>query len=233
MKTLPLFLTEEHPCSYLEGELARSVFVHPSCTMTTLLYGRLMEQGFRRSGDDVYKPYCQHCSACIPVRLAVFEFKQNRSQKRCWEKNRAIQVQIKPAVFEQAHYEMYLRYQTIRHTDGDMARSSPDDYLGFLSSSWCNTQFVEFSINGRLAGIAVVDLFDNAWSAVYTFFEPEFSGYGLGVYAVLWQIEQAKSEHREFLYLGYWIQACKKMAYKSNYQPLQLLLNKQWTEKHA
>ncbi|MDD2723890.1 MAG: arginyltransferase [Methylovulum sp.] len=230
MKNIPLFVTQEHPCSYLENEIARSVFIHPSYAMTADLYGQLLAQGFRRSGDEVYKPYCRHCTACVPIRLDVVKFKPNRSQKRCWGKNHATQVQVKPAIFEQAHYEMYLRYQASRHTDGDMAHSSPDDYIGFLGSSWCDTRFVELSINNQLAGIAVVDQFADAWSAVYTFFEPSFSDYSLGVYAVLWQIEQAKQSSREFLYLGFWIQACKKMAYKSNYQPMQLLLNKQWTE---
>jgi arginine-tRNA-protein transferase len=111
-----------------------------------------------------------------------------------------------------------------------MATASPDDYLNFLGSSWCNTQFVEFSINNELAGVAVIDQFEQAWSAVYTFFEPKFTDYSLGVYAVLWQIEQAIVQQKEFLYLGFWIKACKKMAYKSDYQPLQLLIDKQWLE---
>lgn len=230
MKTLPLFLTDEHACSYLDGELARSVFVHPSCAMTAEVYEQLMAQGFRRSGDDVYKPHCRNCSACIAIRLAVADFRPNRSQKRCWKKNHNTQVAIKPAVFEQAHYDMYLRYQTMRHTDGDMAKSSSEDYLDFLSCSWCDTRFVEFTIDGQLAAVAVVDQLDNAWSAVYTFFDPDFSEYSPGVYAVLWQIEYARQAGREFLYLGFWIQACRKMAYKNQYQPMQLLINKQWTE---
>jgi arginine-tRNA-protein transferase len=228
MKNIPLFLTEPHPCSYLDGKLARSLFVHPDYKMTADLYGRLIAQGFRRSGDDVYRPHCQPCAACVPARISVADFKPDRSQKRCWGKNSAMQVLVKPAVFEQAHYEMYLRYQAVRHGDGDMAHSSPDDYLGFLSSSWCNTQFIEFSIGNRLAGIAVVDFLSNAWSAVYTFFEPEFSSYSLGVYAVLWQIEALKRQQQEFLYLGFWIKDCQKMAYKSNYRPLQVLLDDQW-----
>jgi arginine-tRNA-protein transferase len=230
MKTLPLFLTEEHPCSYLDGEQARSVFVHPSCVMTEDIYEQLMAQGFRRSGDDVYKPHCRRCSACIAIRLAVAEFIPNRSQKRCRERNRNTQVTIKPAEFEQEHYNMYLRYQAIRHTDGDMAKSSPEDYFDFLSSSWCETRFVEFSINGQLVAVAVVDQMDHAWSAVYTFFDPDFAEYSPGVYAVLWQIEQARQSGREFLYLGYWIQSCKKMTYKTQYQPLQLFVNQHWTE---
>jgi arginine-tRNA-protein transferase len=230
MMSIPLFPTPEHPCSYLEGEQAQSVFVHPSCPATTSIYARLIEQGFRRSGDEIYAPHCPHCSACIPVRLAVEKFKPGRSQKRCLNKNINTRVIVKPATFEPAHYAMYLRYQATRHSNGAMINAGPDDYINFLGSSWCDTKFVEFSINNELAGVAVIDQFEQAWSAVYTFFEPKFANYSLGVYAVLWQIEQANLQQKEFLYLGFWIKACQKMAYKSDYQPLQLLVDNQWID---
>jgi leucyl-tRNA---protein transferase len=233
MTSIPLFLSQEHPCGYLDDKKAQSLFVHPGYPVTSSIYAQLIEQGFRRSGDEVYAPHCPHCSSCISVRLPVKKFKPSRSQKRCLSKNRETQAIVKPAVFEQAHYDMYLRYQAIRHSDSSMATVSPDEYLNFLGSAWCNTRFVEFSINNELAGVAVIDQFEQAWSAVYTFFEPKFNDYSLGVYAVLWQIEQAVLQQKEFLYLGFWIQACKKMAYKSDYQPLQLLIDKQWLEMSA
>ncbi|RIZ70807.1 MAG: arginyltransferase [Methylococcales bacterium] len=230
MKSIPLLLSQEHPCSYLDNHQAQSLFVHPAYPLTPSSYAHLMIQGFRRSGDQVYSPHCQHCSACLPIRLAVNKFKHNRNQKRCLDKNINTQATIKRPVFEQTHYDMYLRYQTARHNDGEMANASPEDYLSFLGSSWCNTVFVEFSINNELAGVAIIDQFDQAWSAVYTFFEPKFSNYSLGVYAVLWQIEQAKQQQKELLYLGFWIQECQKMTYKSNYQPFQLLIDTEWVE---
>ena len=230
MISIPLFLTQEHPCSYLEGERAQSVFVHSSCPVTTSIYAQLIKQGFRRSGDEIYAPHCPQCMACIPARVPVEKFKPNRRQNRCIDKNIGTQVIVKPAILEQAHYDMYLRYQAARHSEGSMANASPDDYIGFLGSSWCDTRFIEFSINNELAGVAVIDQLEQAWSAVYTFFEPKFSSYSLGVYAVLWQIEQAYLQRKEFLYLGFWIKACKKMAYKSDYQPIQLLIDNQWTE---
>ena len=135
---------------------------------------------------------------------------------------------IKVPQFEQAHYDMYLRYQSERHHDGSMLHSSPEDYIHFLSSLWCDTVFVEFKINGELAAVAVVDCLNKALSAVYTFFDPAYSNFGLGSYAILWQIEWAKQRRDEFLYLGYWIKECQKMAYKTNYRPLQILKNNQW-----
>ncbi|MFI3178656.1 MAG: arginyltransferase [Methylococcaceae bacterium] len=230
MISIPLVLSQEHPCGYLETKIAQSLFVHPSYSITTSTYAHLLEQGFRRSGEEVYAPHCTHCSACIPARLPLKKFKPSKSQRRCMRKNIETQVNIKPAIFEQAHYDMYLRYQAIRHPEGSMINTSPENYFSFLSSSWCNTQFVEFSINNELAGIAIIDQFDEAWSAVYTFFEPKFSDYSLGVYAILWQIQQANLQQKEYLYLGFWLKDCPKMSYKTCYQPIQLLIDKQWVE---
>jgi arginine-tRNA-protein transferase len=228
MISITLVSSPTHACSYLDEQISQTVFVYPPSQLNTAIYSQLIQQGFRRSGDDVYVPHCPQCNACIPARLAVKEFKPNRSQQRCRIKNSQTQAVIKPAVFEQAHYELYIRYQKHRHRGGDMAESSPDDYFNFLSSSWCDTVFVEFLINEQLVGIAVIDQLNNALSAVYTFFDPEFSDYSLGVYAVLWQIDYAKRQQKDFVYLGFWIKACQKMAYKSNYQPLQIFRNRQW-----
>jgi leucyl-tRNA---protein transferase len=228
MISIPLFLSEQHPCSYLDDEYAQPAFVHPAFDMTTAIYSELIQRGYRRSGDEVYSPHCPDCSACIPVRLKVSDFIPNRRQKRCLRKNTSTVVVVKPPEFDKTHYELYLRYQAARHPDGSMAHSSHSDYLNFLKSSWCDTSFAEFFINGELAAIAVIDLLDNALSAVYTFFEPKFSDNSPGVFAVLWQIEWAKQMEKEFLYLGFWIKRCKKMSYKSEYQPLQILKDKEW-----
>jgi arginine-tRNA-protein transferase len=233
MISIPLALSQEHPCGYLEAKTAQSLFIHPSYPITSSTYNYLLKQGFRRSGDEVYAPHCSHCSACIPARLPLTKFKPSKNQLRCLRKNNATLSTIKPAIFEQAHYDMYLRYQAIRHPEGSMINISPDNYLSFLSSSWCNTKFVEFSINNELAGVTIIDQFDDAWSAVHTFFEPKFSSYSLGVYAILWQIHQASLQGKEFLYLGFWIEACTKMSYKTNYQPIELLIDKQWLEMKA
>jgi arginine-tRNA-protein transferase len=228
MASIPIFITTPHPCTYLSGELAQSAFISPAFDVTNAVYTHLLAHGFRRSGDDVYRPQCSTCQQCVAVRIAVQDFKPNRKQKRCWQANTETTAIIKPAVFEIAHYEMYMRYQKHRHADSGMANSSVDDYINFLGSSWCDARFVEFSIAGELAGVAVVDFMTNALSAVYTFFEPKFSNYSLGVYAVLWQIEQAKSLALDYVYLGFWIKNCQKMSYKTQYQPLQGLVNQQW-----
>jgi arginine-tRNA-protein transferase len=230
MISIPVFVTDQSPCSYLDKRNAQSAFVHPSFSQSTTIYSQLIEQGFRRSGNEVYAPRCPTCSECIPTRVAIEQFKTSKNQKRCIKKNQRTSVIIKPAQFEQEHYDMYMRYQKDRHQDGGMANSTEEDYINFLSSQWCNTLFVEFSIGDKCAAVAIVDLLDNALSAVYTFFDPKFSNYSLGTYAVLWQIEHALQMELEFVYLGYWIKNCGKMSYKTQYQPIQGFIEKEWRD---
>ncbi len=228
MTSVPIHLTQSHPCSYFDDKQAQSAFVHPAFNLTPTLYSRLIEHGFRRSGDDVYKPACQSCRECIAVRLPAQAFRPNRNQRRCFKKNQHTQAAIRPAKFNAEHYQLYLKYQNHRHPGGNMATSSADEYIGFMNSIWCESWFVEFSIDNQLCALAVVDRLDNGLSAVYTFFDPDFSAYSPGTYAVLWQIEQAKKLQLNYVYLGYWIKNCSKMSYKNQYQPLYGYIDNQW-----
>jgi len=228
MISIPLFLDSERPCSYLEQRQSQFAYVHPDVELSTPIYSALIEQGFRRSGEYTYQPNCTNCSACISTKLIAADFKPSRQQRRTLAKNSDIQATIKSAQFEPTHFALYQLYLQSRHADGEMENSTKEDYQHFFNSQWCHTLFVEFHIDNELAAVAVIDQLDNALSAVYTFFDPKFSNRSLGVYAVLWQIEYAKSQGIEALYLGYWIEGCQKMSYKTNYQPLQGLVNQQW-----
>ena len=228
MISVPLWLSNQHDCSYLDDQIAQSLVVSEAFVLDTLIYSRLIEQGLRRSGDQVYAPHCPSCQACIPSRIAVADFQANRKQKRCWQKNRETQITIKSAEFEAEHFQLYLRYQAERHDKQNSQPISEQEYIKFLHSNWCNTWFVEFRINHQLAAVAIVDVLDNALSAVYTFFDPLFARFSPGVFAVLWQIEQAKHFNLEYVYLGFWIKDCRKMLYKNQYQPLQGLIAQQW-----
>ncbi len=228
MTSLPLWLTAEQTCSYFDDRLAKSIVVHPDFAMNTLLYSRLLEQGFRRSGDQVYKPHCPGCSECVPTRIPVATFQPDRRQRRCIKRNHNTKVVIKPAKYDARHFELYRQYQINRHDKSRIADITPDNYIKFLGSSWSDNWFVEFLIGGRLTAVAVVDVLDHALSAVYTFFDPEFNGFSLGSFAVLWQIEEARRRNLDYVYLGFWIKDCRKMRYKIQYQPLQGLIAGQW-----
>jgi len=229
--SLNLYCSQESNCTYLPHKQSSTLFVDPAATLDTTTYSYLLAQGFRRSGGHVYKPYCNPCQACIPLRLPVTDFKPNRNQRRVWAKSsEKLVVNTKPAVFQNEHFELYCRYMQSRHPDGGMANPTPDSFLSFLTSNWCKTQFFELQVAGKLAAIAVTDILPNGLSAVYTFFDPELSHLSPGVLALLWQIQEAQRRESPWLYLGYWVPGCTKMSYKSNYRPLQICIQEQWQE---
>jgi arginine-tRNA-protein transferase len=223
-----LYLSMPHPCSYLAGHMSTILFVDPQRILSEGEYGTFVRQGFRRSGDLVYRPHCQGCSACVAVRVPVREFAPTRGQRRVWERNRDIEVVRLPARFEQAHFDLYRRYQAGRHPDSGMNDADPQKYLGFLASRQVETAFFELRAQGRLLGVAVADVLPDGLSAVYTFYDPDLPQRGLGVYAVLWEMAETKQRGLDYLYLGYWIAESPKMSYKANYQPIEALQDGRW-----
>lgn len=223
-----LYLSIPHPCSYLPNQTASTLFVDPHYPMGTELYSDLNRRGFRRSGELVYRPHCADCAACIPVRIPVGQFTPSRGQRRTWKKNHDIEVVIKPAVFEEEHFRLFMRYQTERHPGGGMHSEDPQRYLRFLVGGHVDTRFCELRAGGVLLGVAVVDMLPDGLSAMYTFYEPGEKSRGLGVYTILWQIEYARQLALPCVYLGYWIRKSPKMSYKVNYRPLEAYWEGVW-----
>lgn len=230
LSTIRLFATHPHRCSYLEGEQATTVFVDPSQHMTGKLYRRLSELGFRRSGGHVYRPQCTNCRACIPARIPVRAFVPNRRQKRCWKRNQDLSINTPTSIDTDEHYELYARYIGERHWDGDMYPPSREQFRSFLTSEWGITRYLELRLDNQLVGVAVCDELDNALSAVYTFYEPQLNQRSLGTFGILLQIHMAREKGLDFVYLGYWIKDCSKMNYKTQFRPLELLINRQWVQ---
>ena len=228
MKRVALYLAGEQPCSYLPDLRARMALVSPETPMDTTLYSLLANQGFRRSGDAVYKPYCDGCEACIPVRLPVNSFKPNRVQSRVWRRNSDLVAQVKPLGFQHEQRLLLFNYLQGRH-DEAAEDSLVSGYEEFLQADWVNGRLVEFRREEQLLAVAVVDYLVDGLSAVYTFYDIDAAdARSLGVYAVLWQIEEARRLGMAWLYLGFWIEHCRKMTYKNGYRPIDALLDGEW-----
>jgi arginine-tRNA-protein transferase len=222
------YASAPHPCGYLEEQDAVTLFADPKAPMSTELYSALSDLGFRRSGEYVYTPRCPACSACLPVRIPVADFRPDRSQRRNRKQNSDLEVTILPAEFHESHFALYQRYIHSRHPDGSMATPEPEQYKRFFGSSWCDTRYVEFSLDDRPLAITVMDVLKHGLSAVYTFFDPAAGKRGLGVYAVLWLIEEARRRGLSYVYLGYLIHESPKMAYKAKYRPLEVFRHGYW-----
>ncbi len=231
LRDIKVYTTYPHSCSYLEDQEATTLFVDPRQPVDKALYSKLSLLGFRRSGDHIYRPHCANCKACIPARIPVCEFKPSRGQRRIWQRNQDLRIVSTEAINDEEAFDLYRRYISVRHTDGDMYPPEREQFEAFLSNVWDCTRYFRFYDKTKLIAVAVVDTLEDGFSAIYTFFDPAETKRSLGVYAILWEIEKTRELGLDYLYLGYWIQNCQKMAYKSNYSPLQVYVKNHWATR--
>lgn len=228
LNSVRLFRTSPHRCSYKSEEQAATVFVDPDLVIDKSLNSKLSELGYRRSGAHLYRPDCDFCQACVSCRIPVQDFRFSRSQNRVMKLNQDLHVVEESDLTSESAYELYRRYIDMRHADGDMYPATLEQYEAFIKTKTVDTRFFLFYKATKLIAVSVTDVLEQGLSAVYTFFDPELQKRSLGKFAILWQIRQCQEMGLAHLYLGYWIKNCPKMQYKSNFRPLEMLLNGRW-----
>lgn len=229
LKDLRLFTTQPHNCSYLSGQQAQTLFIDPEFQVDKATNSRLSELGFRRSGAHVYRPNCRQCQQCISCRVVVDSFTPGRRFKRILKRNADLTITDVPDISGDEYYLLYQHYINVRHADGDMFPPSREQYASFLLKKCEGTHYYAMRRpDGRLVGLMVCDELNNGLSAVYTFYDPLEEVRSLGTFGILWQIEEARRLGLAHVYLGYWIRGSRKMRYKIDFRPLEMLIRQQW-----
>lgn len=228
LRDLQFYLTAPYPCSYLPDRSARSQVAAPNYLVDDAVYSTLIQAGFRRSGLYTYRPHCDACRACTPVRVDVVGFAPGRTQRRALKRHADLRAEVKPLTFAPEHYALYRRYQSARHPGGGMDQDDEEQYRQFLLQSNVTTVLIEFRDEAALRMVSVVDQVQDGLSSVYTFYDPDLSQASFGTYNILWQIDLCRQLGLPYLYLGYWIEHSRKMAYKAAFQPLQAFTDGGW-----
>ncbi len=228
LKDIRLFTTQSHACSYLPDQQAQTLFIDPEFQVDRAYNSRLSEIGFRRSGSHIYRPNCKACQQCISCRVLVQSFEPGPRFRRVLKRNTDLVVNPVQNIADDEYYYLYKHYIGVRHADGDMYPATREQYSSFLLSQCEGTQYFSIRKRGQLLGVMVCDRLDGAMSAVYTFYDPLEEKRSLGTYSVLWQITEARRLGLTHLYLGYWIRDSRKMRYKIDYRPMEMLVKQRW-----
>lgn len=241
-KTAPRFyLTAEAPCPYLEGKLERKVFTHLLDVDANTINSMLTGAGFRRSQTIAYKPACDGCSACVSVRIPVDIFTPSTSQRRIIKKNIDLERVPREPIATEPQFELLHTCLQDRHANGGMSDMDEDDFSAMVEETTVDTLIFEYWTRSdpaddtleplgrqKLVGASVTDVIDDGLSMVYSFFDPSESARSLGSYMILDHVKKAREMGLPYVYLGYWIDDCRKMAYKAKYQPLEALTMDGW-----
>ena len=223
------FSTARSPCAYIKGQFERRIVTELDSLTGSKLHSELSLLGFRRSHKSLYKPVCETCQECVAVRVLALNFKLSKSQKRIVSKNRDLSVfQVDPEASTE-HFKVFSDYQASRHAGGGMSKMSFIQYKAMVEETEIDTQIVEFrEPSGRLVSALLVDHVENGFSAVYSFFEPKLSKFGLGNFLIIQCLLYGKKNKYKYLYLGYYISKISSMSYKSRFKPGQILENNEW-----
>lgn len=233
MSGLKLGVSQQQQCNYLPDRQERLLFTLPDEPLDAEFYQQLLTLNFRRSGEQIYTTYCEGCQQCQSVRLEATAVQLNSNQRRLRNKAKRSHWRYQLAEHNDQelctarYYALYQHYIETKHADSSMAPTSPEQMRYLWQASWLKVQFLEQYLDDQLVAVTVVDCTPDAFSAVYTFYQPGHA-LALGTLAILALIELASTQNIRFVYLGYYIQHCQKMSYKAKFLPQQRFVAGEW-----
>lgn len=220
MGVLTFYRSRPTPCPYLPDRTEQQLFAELAGPQASETFELLSKGGFRRTQHIIYRPACPSCSSCQPVRVVAREFRFGRSWRRVLRANDDLQATDVGLNVSNEQFQLFQRYLRSRHSDGEMAKMSREEYAEMILASPVDTNIIEFrDANERLVACCFYDRLEHGLSAVYSAFEPDVHRRSLGSYTVLWMIQRTLELSLDYVYLGFWVDGSRKMDYKSRFHP--------------
>ena len=215
-------------CPYIPGKKEYLLFTDLTKFVNKKTLEKLISEGFRRSENIFYKPNCKNCNSCISTRIIVKNFNLTKKFNRIIKKNQDIEFKVLKPKTNHEHFKLFKNYLKLRHRKGEMSDMTYLDFRTMLEISTVETKILHLYKNSEFIGAMLYDVYENSFSANYSFYNPKYKNKSLGTFLILKLIEQAKKDKKKYLYLGYYIKECKKMSYKVNFKPIEVLKKKNW-----
>ncbi len=224
------FTTAPLPCPYFADRVERRVLTELTGKDSQSLHEALTQAGYRRSHGVAYAPACPGCNDCVSVRIRVPEFKPSKTQRRIRKRNEDIVATEVAPIANEEQFALFAAYQASRHAGGDMETMDFSDYQSLLEENTIDTALIEFRCEERLVAGIIIDKLSDGFSAVYSFFDTDVEPRrSLGTYMILWLVQHAQELQQSYVYLGFWINNCRKMAYKTSFRPLEHYSSGKWS----
>ncbi len=224
------YATKPMPCDYLPDRLESKTAADLSGTAAQTWANVLSRAGFRRSHNLCYIPSCPDCRACVSVRVRAQDFIPSQSMKKVMQRNKTVHLCVVPNVATAEQYDLFKAYQSARHAGGEMGKMQFEEYRAMIEDSPIETDLLEVREQGRLIAVMLTDVFDDGFSAVYSFFEPTLNKRSLGTFMILELIRRAREHQKPYVYLGYLIKKLSNMAYKERFTPLEYYCDGKWSD---
>lgn len=222
MKLLsPPRLSPEEACPYIKGEMARHEFFLAS-DLSEEEFDTCLEQGFRKFGIYFFRPNCDKCQKCLPLRVRTKDFLPSKSQKRVLKKNKDVTVKFNSLVYREEVFDLFVKHSKARFKQDESKIGTREDFIQTHFTPSTAALLSEFYLKDELIAVGFLDISKEAASSVYFIYDPDFGERSLGIFGALKEIEFAKESGRPYYYLGYYIKENPSMSYKNQFHPFEI-----------
>jgi len=186
----------------------------------------LIERGFRRFGKMYFRPICADCNECQSIKIDVNNYTFSKSARRVLKKTTHITSLIQSPSLTHEHLELFEKYHLFMHKkkDWDYNTTTAEHYYNSFVVGHENFGYeVLYYDDDKLIAVDLIDILEEGISSIYFYYNPEYSHLSLGKYSLYNQIKFAKKMNKKWIYLGYYVEDCPSLSYKSQYKPYRTL----------